>query len=138
MKMIEINNKTRSRIDRRLIEKTAHKFMDYYRVPGKDLSVAVVGDKTMRRLNRECLGVDRTTDVLAFPDKDENFFGEIVLCLPQIERQAPDYAGSTEKELIFVLAHGLLHLLGFRDKTARQKAGMDGLAGKFIKNMKKI
>jgi probable rRNA maturation factor len=134
--MIEINDKTRSRISKALIAKTARKFFAYYGTGDKDLSIALVGDKTMRRLNRTCLGADRTTDVLAFPDEDENCLGEIVLCWPQIERQAKEYAGSAAKELVFVLVHGLLHLLGYRDDTVRQKNEMDGLTEDFVTTIK--
>ena len=136
--MIEINHKTRSRVSEKLIRKTAEKFFAYYHISGnRDLSIAIVGDRVTRRLNRECLGADRTTDVLAFPDKDKDCFGEIIICLPQVRRQAKKYSGSTEKELIFVLAHGLLHLLGFSDDTARRKERMNKAAGAFIAAMKK-
>jgi probable rRNA maturation factor len=133
--MIEINNKTRSRINERHLKKVIERFFAYYGIKNKDLSVAIVGDRAMRRLNRTCRGIDRPTDVLAFPDKDKNYFGEIILCRPQIERQAGKFAGSAEKELVFVLVHGLLHLLGYDDKTARQQERMNALTAAFIEKL---
>ncbi len=135
--MIEINNKTRRVIGEALLKSVAEKFFARHGIKDKDLSIALVGDATMRRLNKQCLGADRTTDVLAFPGREKNDYGEIILCRPQIERQAKRYAGSAERELIFVLVHGLLHLLGFSDKTARQKERMNALTEEFLAALKK-
>ncbi len=132
--MIEVNNKSRSKIDLNLIKKIAKKFLEVYKYNDYDLSIAFVGDKRMRQLNREYRGVDRTTDVLAFPgDEEGKFFGELILNYSQIKRQAKKFNNTPKEELIFILVHGLFHLLGYDDKTNKQKKQMEELGHKFIK-----
>ncbi len=78
----------------------------------------------MRTLNREWRGVDRTTDVLSFspsPDPPRpprrvvqgGFLGDLVVSLPTAARQARRRGHSTAREVQILLAHGLLHLLGY-------------------------
>jgi probable rRNA maturation factor len=132
--MIEINNKTRSKINLSLIRQVAVKFLDYYKI-NKDVSVALVGDKTMKRLNKQSRGIDRVTDVLAFVDDDPEFLGEIIINYAQIKRQAPRFDNSVRAELTFVLVHGLLHLLGYEDETREGKQEMERLGKKFVNRL---
>ena len=129
--MVEINNKTRSRIDLSLVKKVVEKFLKYYNIKN-DISIAFVGDVTMRRLNKTYRSREEVTDVLAFPGEDD-FLGEIIIDWAQIRRQASRYDLSEKKELIFVLVHGLLHLLGYEDKTERERREMIELGEKFLK-----
>jgi len=128
--MIEINNKTRSKINVKLIEKVTAKFLIYHKI-NKDVSIAFVGDTVIRSLNKEHRGIDRVTDVLAFAGDGEDF-GELIIDYSQIKRQAKSFAGSAEKELAFILVHGLLHLMGYEDKTAKGKKKMEKLGKEFI------
>ncbi|MFQ5540855.1 MAG: rRNA maturation RNase YbeY [Candidatus Paceibacteria bacterium] len=74
------------------------------------LSVALVGDQSMRRLNRSYRGCDSATDVLAFPL--ENDAGEIVIDLRAVERKAQALGIGTTTYLKYVFIHALLHLKG--------------------------
>jgi probable rRNA maturation factor len=78
------------------------------------VTIALVGDAAMRRLNRRFAGKDRVTDVLSFPsDPVEGALGDIAIATGVARRQARD-GGHTELEELRVLAlHGLLHLLGY-------------------------
>jgi len=88
------------------------------------LSLSLVGDGAMRRLNREYRGRDRATDVLAFPlfapfalpgagdGAAERLLGDVVISLDSAERQARDYGARLDAEVKRLLIHGLLHLLG--------------------------
>jgi len=85
-----------------------------------DVVVALVGDRKMRSLNRRFRGVDRVTDVLAFPADREvpavgarRCLGDIVIATGRAARQARR-AGLTEtQERRRLVLHGLLHLLGY-------------------------
>ena len=68
--MVEINNKTRSRIDLNLIKRVVERFLKYYKKRNHEVSIAFVGDKTIRKLNKEYRGIDRVTDVLSFVSKE--------------------------------------------------------------------
>lgn len=133
--MVEINNRTKFKIDLNLIKKVAKKFLRIYKKVGYEVSIAFVGDKTIRSLNKAYRGEDKTTDVLAFPGEDE-FLGEIVINYAQIKKQAKLYSSGAKEELIFILTHGLLHLLGHSDKSASGKKKMERLGKKFVENLK--
>ena len=90
----------------------------------------------IRRLNKEYRKIDRVTDVLAFEGED-NYLGELIIDHTQIRRQAKRFSPSTEKELVFILTHGLLHLLGYEDKTEQGKMEMERLGKEFIDKLGK-
>ncbi len=91
-----------------------------------DLSIALVDDAEMEKLNREYRSCNETTDVLSFP-LGEDQLGEIIISWPRAKEQARDYGHSLERELGFLLVHGILHLLGYEHqkeegrKTMRRK-----------------
>ncbi len=102
-----------------------------------ELSLLLVGDRSMRRLNRVYRGKDRTTDVLAFPMRDSSrvtrhalsvtslMLGDVVISLPQAERQAARAGHALEHELTVLVIHGLLHLLGYdHERSAREARRM--------------
>lgn len=85
----------------------------------------------MRRLNRQYRGLDKTTDVLSFPlsetglTKPGDALGDIVISIPRAAAQAEAYGVSFNNELLRLLLHGLLHLVGYdHEKNAYQKQRM--------------
>lgn len=129
--MVEINNKTKSRIDIKLVKRVAEKFLRVYKLKNKDISIAFIGDAEIKKINKRYRGLNKPTDVLSFSG-EEDFLGEILIDYNQIKRQAKKYSHTTEQELIFILVHGLLHLIGFDDKTEKGRREIDQLAKKFI------
>ena len=79
-----------------------------------ELSLALVGDAEMRRLNRRYRGRDRTTDVLAFPQPGPaaGLLGDVVISAPALRRQAAELGHSEAEEFTRLLIHGVLHLQG--------------------------
>lgn len=101
----------------------------------KEVSVRVVDDFTMREMNRTYREVDRTTDVLSFPQwepdealdlyEDERIpLGDIVISLPKAKEQAEHLGHSLERELGFLSVHGFLHLLGYDHHTSEDSQQM--------------
>ncbi len=133
--MIEINNKTRKELPNRQLKKIIECFLGRNDKTGYNVSIAFVGDATIKRLNRQYRGIDRVTDVLSFSGEDD-FLGEIIIDPAQIERQAKRFRSSTYEELVFILVHGLLHLLGYRDDTDKGKKEMIALGEEFISSLK--
>jgi len=90
-----------------------------------ELSIFFVNDIRMRILNSEYRGVDKTTDVLSFPQSadfsihesrftvHEFVLGDIVINLHKANRQATEYGTTLNDELKRLLIHGLLHLIGY-------------------------
>ncbi|MFZ5907125.1 MAG: rRNA maturation RNase YbeY [Nitrospirota bacterium] len=93
-----------------------------------ELSVLLVNNRRMRILNRSFRGLDRTTDVLAFPQTDVScqplasgsrpvILGDIVINLHIARRQAEEYGNTFSAELDRLLIHGFLHLVGYDHET---------------------
>lgn len=93
------------------------------------VSVALVTDAAMRRLNRRFRGVDRATDVLSFPDSGgfaprtpgtrPRVLGDIAIATGVARRQAHRYGHSLRTEIRTLALHGLLHLLGYDHERDR-------------------
>jgi probable rRNA maturation factor len=98
----------------------------------RGVTLAFVGEETMRRLNRDWMGEDRATDVLSFPcgPGPEGLpasllpAGEVVICVPYCERSARSRRVSFQDEIARMLIHGSLHVLGYDHRTTAQKRRM--------------
>ena len=79
-----------------------------------EVSVALLGDGEIAALNREYLGRDRPTDVIAFTlaDEGEPPLGDVYLGAAQAARQAAEFGASPAEELLRLAIHGTLHVLG--------------------------
>jgi probable rRNA maturation factor len=87
----------------------------------KELSVALVNDKRMSQLHEKFLNIAGPTDVLTFELDHDNkgvcTSGEVVVCVPEAERQAAERGIDVGDEVLLYALHGLLHLSGYDDKT---------------------
>ena len=82
------------------------------------LSLAVVSDATMRRVNREFHECDEPTDVLAFPlgaGGRDGFDAEVIVSLDTARREAAAHEVEPASELLLYVVHGVLHLMGHDD-----------------------
>jgi probable rRNA maturation factor len=147
---IEINNQTNYKINLKLIEKVIKVFFRVYpvkfpskrgakqfngvnKIANKEISLAFVDDAEIKKINLTYRGINKATDILSF-NGDGDSFGEIIIDYNQIKRQAGDFKNSAEKELVFILVHGLLHLIGYNDETDSEKKKMIKLGEEFIEN----
>ncbi|MBR2374927.1 MAG: rRNA maturation RNase YbeY [Clostridia bacterium] len=105
---------------------------------------AFVDGEEIRRLNRELRATDKVTDVLSFPtldgikgkalradeypfeiDEDGNLLiGSIAVCCERAREQAEEYGHSYERELHYLLVHGIMHCLGYDHMTDEEKTEM--------------
>jgi probable rRNA maturation factor len=117
--MIEIiNRQTRRRVDRAGLLRLLRRLTRFYGIRRPGLTLVLVGDDAIRRLNREFRGKDKTTDVLSFPAMErtpEGVFhmGDIMIAMPRAEKQAHELGHSLRHEVEYLAVHGFLHLLGF-------------------------
>lgn len=82
----------------------------------ESLGVRFVGDREMRRVNRQFRGLDKATDVLSFPG-DEGHLGDILISVPTARRQAGEAGHGVDRKLKTLLLHGILHCLGYDHET---------------------
>lgn len=119
------------------VEKVVEKGLELENVPYEvEISLSVVDLQTIQEINKEHRNIDKPTDVLSFPqiepvkvgvmdwenldfsscinyDSEELILGDIVLCSEKALEQAQVYQHSLEREICFLVAHSLLHLLGY-------------------------
>jgi probable rRNA maturation factor len=131
------------------VRRRAGKMLDHLALRGVELSVALVDDATIHTLNRSYRRKDKPTDVLAFPMAEENgagkrrraargpvdpaafqgMLGDVIVSIETAARQAAQRGRPQLDEVTMLLAHGLLHLLGYdhhtdadeREMTARTR-----------------
>lgn len=101
------------------LESLARQYLDRLELADCELSLSLVGDRAIRRLNRTWRKKDKPTDVLSFPAGDApagtpgpRLLGDVVISLDTARRQAKEYERPLDVEMARYLAHGLLHLLG--------------------------
>jgi len=90
----------------------------------------------MKKVNSIVFGRDATTDVISMPimekinldkSKDIELCGEIVVNHDQVVRNAKEYEVSYEQELARVVAHGVLHIMGYTDDTEKARSAMKAI-----------
>ena len=96
------------------------------------LSIVDTDDEAVRALNQRYRGVDAPTDVLSFPadpplvrDAEPHpYLGDVIIAYPRARAQAAQAGHSVDAELLLLVVHGTLHLLGFDHDTDEARARM--------------
>lgn len=89
------------------------------------VSVALVGDRAIRRLHFDHMGLDSATDVLSFPFGGAGgLLGEVVASADTARREARARGVRAADELLLYVVHGVLHLLGFDDHAPLERKKM--------------
>jgi probable rRNA maturation factor len=117
------------------LEALARQYLERLELRDCELSLSLVGDRAIRRLNRTWRKKDKATDVLSFPAGDApagapgpRLLGDVVISLDTARRQAKEYERSLDVEMARYLAHGILHLLGHdheKPTEARRMASLE-------------
>ncbi|MFZ5596852.1 MAG: rRNA maturation RNase YbeY [Bacillota bacterium] len=117
-----------------LVEKVALEVLrSEGRGDGVEVSVLLTGDDYIRELNRDYRGMDRATDVLSFsqhegeqmPDPGgEDLLGDVVISLQTARRQGEEFGHGLHREVSYLTAHGILHLLGYDHEDEEGRAVM--------------
>jgi len=107
------------------------------------LSVISVSSAKMRKLNKQWRNKDKATDVLSFPASDaignedgEKFIGDIFLCPMYIKAAAKELGVTYHEQVMRVLAHGVLHLLGYDHERRDDKGKMLRLQERLLKDFR--
>ncbi|MCF7926062.1 MAG: rRNA maturation RNase YbeY [Candidatus Izimaplasma sp.] len=103
-------------------------------VTDKLLSLILVDNQEITRLNKQFRDKDMPTDVLTFVDGELNHLGDVFVSLDKTKEQANTYNHSFDRELGFLIVHGLLHTLGYTHDTKDTEDTMFSLQNKLLKN----
>ena len=117
----------RTSVHARTIRRVTQSILEQSGYPTAQMSLSLVGKTRMRSLNRTYRGRDYSTDVLAFPmrhigDPADVFLGDVVICLPVAIGQASRFDNTPNQELLRLLIHGTLHLLGYDHEHSKRAA----------------
>jgi len=126
------DRQNRYRIDHAEIKKKATTILNALGCPNGELSILIVDDPEIARLNKTYLCMQGPTNVIAFPMQEgpfeqinPNLLGDVVISLDTAAREAKDAGMSVESRFDQLLIHGILHLLGFdHEKTLEQAEAM--------------
>ncbi len=124
--MVSILIKADSRypVARRKLRRNARRFLKKHGVTGDaEVSLAIVGDRRMRQLNRKYRQIDKTTSILAFPLEEaggkiatprDNILrlGDVIISYPMARKQAAEEGILVDEKIAQLAEHGLKHLLG--------------------------
>lgn len=132
---IQIENQQRKqRILKRPLRKAARKILSDLGCPDAELSILLVDNAGIQQLNRDYLQRDRPTNVISFAMQEGEgggvqplLLGDVVISAERAASDAADAGIPFEHELVFLLLHGILHLLGFDHErgTVEQAAEME-------------
>ncbi|WP_155287207.1 rRNA maturation RNase YbeY [Lacticaseibacillus zhaodongensis] len=114
--------------------------------PDTEMSITIVKDEEIRRINREYRNTDRVTDVISFAIEDDESadddfvgfegipenIGDLFIAPGKVAEQAKDYGHSFERELGYTVVHGFLHLNGYDHIKPEDEAVMIPLQEKIL------
>ena len=113
-----------------------------------EVSIALVDDDYIQELNKQYRSWDAPTDVLSFAMREtvsetdnsfeffeEELLGDVVVSLERAKMQAMEYGHSFEREVIYLVVHGILHLLGYDHEVYEEKTVMRQKEEEILKTM---
>ena len=132
MRVLLRNDHPYINIDCTDLENMIGKIMNHLGCQNTEVSILLTRDKDIRLLNKKFRNIDQPTDVLSFPqnqDEDppipgEKILGDIAVSLDTAKTQANEHGLVLKEEIVLLLIHGILHLLGYEDSSKKDKEEM--------------
>lgn len=139
---------------RRVIEAA----LDYEGCPYEtEINLVLTGSEEIQETNREFRNIDKVTDVLSFPmleypspadftcaeedntcfnpESGELILGDIMICVPRMQEQAESYGHGQIREFAFLIAHSMLHLMGYDHIVPLEAERMEKKQGEILDNL---
>jgi probable rRNA maturation factor len=129
------------KLSTRKIKKIALTILELAAEKNAELSVALIGNAEMRKLNAKYRKKDYPTDVLSFPvegimPEETQLLGDVIISVDKAIEQARARGHSSEQELITLLIHGVVHLLGYdHERSARDARAMGRLEKRIYRQL---
>jgi len=122
--LLRIERGPHAGIERRELRRRAMAMLAALQMKDAEVSILITDDAQIQILNRDYRGFDKPTDVLAFSMREGEFasvsgavLGDVILSVPTAKRQAKIAKRPLLDEVTMLLAHGILHLLGWDHET---------------------
>lgn len=98
----------------------------------KSYSIVAMSNEEIQQINREFRNIDRVTDVLSFEEHLDDYLGDILISIEKTKEQAIEYGHSFERELLFLITHGFLHLNSYDHMNEKEEKIMFDLQRKLL------
>ena len=140
-------NNTTEEINYKLIENVISEALRYEGVnDNTEVSVTIVDNEEIRKINNKFRNIDRETDVLSFPlidfdneslpeDGSKIYLGDIIISIERAKEQAKEYGHSLDREIGFLTAHSMLHLLGYDHMVPEEEKEMFAKQEEILNNL---
>ena len=140
-------NNTNEEINYKLIEKVISEALRYEGVnDNTEVSVTIVDNEEIRKINNKFRNIVRATDVLSFPlidfdneslpdDGSKIYLGDIIISIERAKEQAKEYGHSIDREIGFLTAHSMLHLLGYDHMVPEEEKEMFAKQEEILNNL---
>ena len=140
-------NNTKEEVNYKLIENVISDALKYEGVSDNtEISVTIVDNEEIRKINNKFRNIDRATDVLSFPlidfdnedlpnDGSKIYLGDIIISIERAKEQANEYGHSLDREVGFLTAHSMLHLLGYDHMVPEEEKVMFAKQEEILSNL---
>jgi len=140
MEILFRNAQRKFKIDRKKLISQMETILTELNQSSSEISIMLVNDAKIKKLNSNYRGRNVPTDVLAFPQDEDAMndnggplLGDVVVSVETSRRQAKEHCLSSDEELILLIIHGTLHLLGYdHERSAKDKRKMQNLTQKIF------
>ena len=127
-----MNEQEYVRISAARIKKLIATVLKGERAGAKGVSVLLTDDRRIRRYHKVYMGIDTATDSIAFSAGDPGYLGDVIVSGETALRRAPEFGVTPKNELERYAVHGVLHLLGYRDKASKDHKRMHARQEKYL------
>lgn len=141
------------------VEKVVTACVDYVKCPYEtEVNLLITDNEAIHEMNRENRGIDRPTDVLSFPlieyetpasfdfaeedeidlcnpETGELLLGDIVISIDKVREQSLEYGHSEKRELLFLVAHSMLHLFGYDHQEDTEREEMERIQSEILDSL---
>ena len=140
-------NNTKEEVNYKLIENVISEALKYEGVSDNtEISVTIVDNEEIRKINNKFRNIDRATDVLSFPlidfdnedlpnDGSKIYLGDIIISIERAKEQANEHGHSLDREVGFLTAHSMLHLLGYDHMVPEEEKVMFAKQEEILSNL---
>jgi len=142
MPLTIINKQKTVELDRKTIRSLIKALLTEYDAAGADLTLTFADDEYVHGLNREYRGIDKPTDVLSFAMRDggdardegeELVLGDVVISVDRAAVQSRRFRRTVDREILKLVAHGTLHLLGYDHPNETRIAEMRRIENRHVR-----
>lgn len=140
LKNVSVYNEKLIFIDKKTVHRLVRLICDHAELSIRSLEFNFVSTETIEKINRKYLKHNYATDIITFDysDQKNNLDGEIFISFDDAAENSKVYRVSVDNELLRLIIHGILHLIGYDDTTPAKRKKMKELEDEFVNKFQKF